>query len=116
MTGKGEIGRAQIKRRWPHRVELPAEAVRGPENSAATFGVAKALGAAPYPLSAFHDDRFFAVFPLQHRPGCAGLPRPVRRRAAASRRGRSRTTPALTTGNATASAQLPRCALFPSSQ
>jgi hypothetical protein len=22
MTGKGEIGRAQIKRRWPHRVEL----------------------------------------------------------------------------------------------
>jgi hypothetical protein len=35
MTSKGEIGRRQIQRRWPHRVELPAEAVRGAENSAA---------------------------------------------------------------------------------
>jgi hypothetical protein len=57
MARKGEITRAIIRRQWPHRVELPAEAVRGPEHS-----VAKALCAAPYPLSAFHDDQFFAVF------------------------------------------------------
>jgi hypothetical protein len=40
MTRKGEIGVRQIKRNWLHRVELPVEAVRGPENSAATFGLA----------------------------------------------------------------------------
>jgi hypothetical protein len=62
MVRKGEIGRRQIKRQWPHRVELPAEAVRGTENSAATFDLAKELGAAPYPLSDFHDDPDFAVF------------------------------------------------------
>jgi hypothetical protein len=43
MVRKGEIGRRQIQRQWPHRVELPAEAVRGPANSAATFGFAKEL-------------------------------------------------------------------------
>jgi hypothetical protein len=47
---KGEITPAVIKRQWPHRVELPAEAVRGEENAAATWGFAKPLGAAPYPL------------------------------------------------------------------
>ena len=59
---KGEITRAIIKRQWPHRVELPAEAVRGQESSAATWGFAKELGAAPFPLSGFHDDQHFAVF------------------------------------------------------
>jgi hypothetical protein len=62
MTRKGEIGVRQIKRNWPHRVELPAEAVRGPENSAATFGLAKELGGAPYPLSEFRDDRHWTIF------------------------------------------------------
>jgi hypothetical protein len=62
MVRKGEIGRTEIQRRWPHRVELPDDAVRGIANSAATFGLAKELGAAAYPLSAFHDDRDFAIF------------------------------------------------------
>jgi hypothetical protein len=59
---KGEITRAVIKRQWPYRVELPAEAVRGLENSAATWGFAASLGAASYPLSDFHDDRHYTVF------------------------------------------------------
>jgi hypothetical protein len=62
MTPKGEITQAIIGRQWPHRVELSDEAVRGEENSAATWGLAKELGAAPYPLSDFHDDRRFVVF------------------------------------------------------
>jgi hypothetical protein len=62
MTRKGEITRAVIKRQWPHRVELLSEATRGAENSAATWGFAAELGAAPYPLSDFHDDRHFSIF------------------------------------------------------
>jgi hypothetical protein len=60
MAGKSGITRVAIQRQWPHRVELPA--VRGPENTAATWGLAKELGGAPYPLSDFHDDRHFTVF------------------------------------------------------
>jgi hypothetical protein len=62
MVRKGEIGLSQIRRQWPHRVELPADAVRGPANSAATWGLAKELGGAPYPLAEFHDDCHFSVF------------------------------------------------------
>jgi hypothetical protein len=36
--------------------------VRGQENTAATWGLAKELGGAPYPLSDFHDDRHFTAF------------------------------------------------------
>jgi hypothetical protein len=36
--------------------------MRGKENSAATWGLAETLGAAPYPLSTFRDDRFFVTF------------------------------------------------------
>ena len=32
------------------------------ENNAAAWGLADGLGAAPYPLSEFHDDRWFSVF------------------------------------------------------
>jgi hypothetical protein len=62
MVRKSGITLAVIRRQWPHRVELPAEAVRGPENTAATWGLSKELGGAPYPLSDFHDDRHFTVF------------------------------------------------------
>jgi hypothetical protein len=48
---KGEIIAADIRRQWPHRVELPDEAVRGTENCPATWGLAKELGAAPYAFS-----------------------------------------------------------------
>ncbi len=36
----------------------PSEATRGAENSAATWGFAKEVGAAPYPLSDFHDAHY----------------------------------------------------------
>jgi hypothetical protein len=35
---------------------------RGAENCAATFGFAASLGAAPYPLSDFHDYRHYSIF------------------------------------------------------
>jgi hypothetical protein len=60
VAGKSGIARVAIQRQWPHRVELPA--VRGPEHTAATWGLAKELGGAPYPLSDFHDHRHFTVF------------------------------------------------------
>jgi hypothetical protein len=60
MAGKSGITRVAIQRQWPHCVELPV--VRGPKNTAATWGLAKELGAAPYPFSDFHDDRHFTVF------------------------------------------------------
>jgi hypothetical protein len=36
---KGEITPAVIRRQWPHRVELPAEALRGIGNSEAVRGI-----------------------------------------------------------------------------
>jgi hypothetical protein len=62
MVRRGGIGVRQIRRDWPHRVELPEEAVRGAVNSAATFGMAKELGAAPYPLPEFRDDWHWTIF------------------------------------------------------
>jgi hypothetical protein len=50
MTGrKGEITTKQIKRDWPHHVAMPAEAVRGPQNSIPIYAAAKDLWAGPMP-------------------------------------------------------------------
>jgi hypothetical protein len=57
---KGDVAQASI--RFLHTVGLPAGAVRGQENSAVTWGLAKKLGVAPYPLTAFYNDRHFAMF------------------------------------------------------
>jgi hypothetical protein len=90
---KGEITPAAIRRQWPHRVELPPEAMRGQENSAATWGLGKELGAAPYPLSDFNDDRHFSVFHFKTAERRASPSRSLWRRGAAGRRG-SPTRPA----------------------
>jgi hypothetical protein len=67
---KGEIGRSQLDRWWPHHVALPAEAVRGLANDETVRGFAARLNAAPltYPLRRNDVDRVVFCFV---RPGNA---------------------------------------------
>jgi hypothetical protein len=62
MTRKGEITEKQILREWPHHVALPAEAVRGAQNSNPMYALAKVLSGAPRPCHMRRDDRDFVVF------------------------------------------------------
>jgi hypothetical protein len=47
VTRKGETGRAQLARWWPHHVALPAKAVRGLQNAETVRGFAGSLSVAP---------------------------------------------------------------------
>ena len=59
---KGEIGRSQLARQWPHHVALPAETLRGLGNSETVYGFLKPLSVGPRPYHLRRGDVDFAVF------------------------------------------------------
>jgi hypothetical protein len=59
---KGEITRRELIRNWPHHIALPADKVRGLENSEFVRRIADALSVAPLTYHIRRDDLEFVVF------------------------------------------------------
>ena len=59
---KGEVTRADLKRKWPHHVALPAEKVRGIKNSETVYGFAETMSAGPRTLHMRRRDTDLVVF------------------------------------------------------
>jgi len=56
MTRKGEITRADLRRKWPHHVALSADKVRGLHNSQVVRGFEDTLSVAPLTYSVSRAD------------------------------------------------------------
>lgn len=59
---KGELTDRQIRRDWPHHVALPAERLRGVNNSMAIHGLVKELAGAPMAYHLKRGDSDLRVF------------------------------------------------------